>query len=83
MTNGTEENRSPEALSKHTKASAITLTTAASSIFSIPACGETPQRGGGAQSKRPGAENWKPEQTTQLTALLNNAAGIARNVEIT
>ncbi len=37
MTNGTEENRSPEALPNTAKASAITLTTVASSIFSIPA----------------------------------------------
>ncbi len=42
MTNGTEENRSPEALSKHSETSAITLTTAASSIFSIPDLRETP-----------------------------------------
>ncbi|MDO2206954.1 flagellar M-ring protein FliF C-terminal domain-containing protein, partial [Escherichia coli] len=30
----------------------------------------------GLNQNAPALKNWKPEQTTQLTALLNNAAGI-------
>ena len=77
MTNGTEENRSPEALSKHSESKRDYSYDRSVQHIQHPGFAvKRPQRGGGAQSKRPGAENWKPEQTTQLTALLNNAAGI-------
>ncbi|WP_077816552.1 flagellar basal-body MS-ring/collar protein FliF [Escherichia coli] len=77
MSNGTEENRSPEALSKHSESKRD---------YSYDRSVQHIQHPGFAMKRlnvavvlnqnAPALKNWKPEQTTQLTALLNNAAGI-------
>ncbi len=77
MTNGTEENRSPEALSKHSESKRDYSYDR--SVQHIQHPGFAVKRLNVAvvlNQNAPALKNWKPEQTTQLTALLNNAAGI-------
>lgn len=77
MTNGTEENRSPEALSKHSESKRDYSYDR--SVQHIQHPGFAVKRLNVAvvlNQNAPALKNWKPEQTAQLTALLNNAAGI-------
>ncbi|EMQ1840538.1 flagellar M-ring protein FliF [Escherichia coli] len=77
MTNGTEENRSPEALSKHSESKRDYSYD--HSVQHIQHPGFAVKRLNVAvvlNQNAPALKNWKPEQTAQLTALLNNAAGI-------
>ena len=77
MTNGTEENRSPEALSKPSESKRDYSYDR--SVQHIQHPGFAVKRLNVAvvlNQNAPALKNWKPEQTTQLTALLNNAAGI-------
>ncbi|EFI3985422.1 flagellar M-ring protein FliF [Escherichia coli] len=80
VTNGAtpaDENRSPEALSKHSESKRDYSYDR--SVQHIQHPGFAVKRLNVAvvlNQNAPALKNWKPEQTTQLTALLNNAAGI-------
>ncbi|EMM4086115.1 flagellar M-ring protein FliF [Shigella flexneri] len=80
ITNGAtpaDENRSPEALSKHSESKRDYSYDR--SVQHIQHPGFAVKRLNVAvvlNQSAPALKNWKPEQTTQLTALLNNAAGI-------
>ncbi|HDY6638042.1 TPA: flagellar M-ring protein FliF [Escherichia coli] len=80
ITNGAtpaDENRSPEALSKHSESKRDYSYDR--SVQHIQHPGFAVKRLNVAvvlNQNAPALKNWKPEQTTQLTALLNNAAGI-------
>lgn len=81
MSNGTEENRSPEALSKHSESKRDYSYDR--SVQHIQHPGFAVKRLNVAvvlNQNAPALKNWKPEQTTQLTALLNNAAGSTPSV---
>ncbi|EFN3834131.1 flagellar M-ring protein FliF, partial [Escherichia coli] len=80
ITNGAtpaDENRSPEALSKHSESKRDYSYDR--SVQHIQHPGFAVKRLNVAvvlNQNAPALKNWKPEQTAQLTALLNNAAGI-------
>lgn len=80
ITNGAtpaDENRSPEALSKHSESKRDYSYDR--SVQHIQHPGFAVKRLNVAvvlNQNAPALKNWKPEQITQLTALLNNAAGI-------
>ena len=76
MTNGTEENRSPEALSKHSESKRDYSYDRSVQHIQHPAAVKRLNVAVVLNQNAPALKNWKPEQTAQLTALLNNAAGI-------
>ncbi|MBH8375536.1 flagellar M-ring protein FliF C-terminal domain-containing protein, partial [Pseudomonas aeruginosa] len=77
MTSNTEENRSPEALSKHSESKRDYSYDR--SVQHIQHPGFAVKRLNVAvvlNQNAPALKNWKPEQTAQLTAVLDKAAGI-------
>ncbi|EGL0895555.1 flagellar M-ring protein FliF [Escherichia coli] len=77
MSNGTEENRSPEALSKHSESKRdYSYDRSVQHIQHPDFAVKRLNVAVVLNQNAPALKNWKPEQTTQLTALLNNAAGI-------